>query len=102
MKILKQVVGIDVAQKELVISMGRLLENLSIQIYASKIFVNTSKGHKTLIDWIQKNVDPSVSVQFVMEATGVYHESFAYFLATESLDVVVVLPNKISNYFRTL
>lgn len=102
MKILKQVVGVDVAQKELVISIGRLLENLSIQIYASKVFVNSSKGYRTLIDWVLKNVDTAVSVQFVMEATGVYHESFAYFLAAESLDVVVVLPNKISNYFRTL
>jgi hypothetical protein len=32
MKILKQVVGIDVAQKELVVSFGRLLEDLSPEI----------------------------------------------------------------------
>lgn len=102
MKVLKQVCGIDVAQKELVISLGRLLENLSIEIYARKVFTNNSKGYKTLVQWVQSNIDSGVAIQFVMEATGVYHESLAYFLTAASLDAVVVLPNKISNYFRTL
>ena len=37
-----------------------------------------------------------------MEATGVYHESLAYYLAQEDCEVSIVLPNKISNYFKTL
>jgi transposase len=37
-----------------------------------------------------------------MEATGVYHESLAYYLEENGYEVSVVLPNKISNYFRTL
>jgi len=37
-----------------------------------------------------------------MEATGVYHESLAYFLTEKSFEVSIVLSNKISNYFRTL
>ena len=37
-----------------------------------------------------------------MEATGVYHESLAYFLEGKGFEVSIVLPNKISNYFRTL
>lgn len=102
MKILKQVVGIDVAQNELVVSVGRLLEDLSTEIYASKVFSNTQKGHAALIDWAKKNSDSSVAIQFVMEATGVYHEALAYLLVDRSCHVVVVLPNKISNYFRTL
>jgi transposase len=32
MKILKQVLGIDIAQKELVVSLGRMYENLTIEI----------------------------------------------------------------------
>jgi transposase len=102
MKILKQVVGIDVAQKELVVSLGRLLEDLSVEIYSSKAFPNNQKGYNTLMDWAKKLSDSSVAIQFVMEATGVYHEALAYFLVDRSCDVVVVLPNKISNYFRTL
>jgi transposase len=102
MKIFKQVVGIDVAQQELVVSLGRLLEDLSVELYASKTFSNNQKGHASLVDWVKKMSDLGAAIQFVMEATGVYHETLAYFLVDRSCDVVVVLPNKISNYFRTL
>jgi transposase len=102
MKILKQVVGIDVAQQELVVSLGRLLEDLSVELYASKTFSNNQKGHTLLMDWVKKMSDSGVAIQFVMEATGVYHETLAYSLVDRSHNVVVVLPNKISNYFRTL
>jgi transposase len=37
-----------------------------------------------------------------MEATGVYHESLAYYLDAQQQAVTIVLPNKISNYARTL
>jgi len=37
-----------------------------------------------------------------MEATGVYHQKFVYFLDEKGYEVSVVLPNKISNYQRTL
>src|ERR1700704_6165137 len=47
-KILKQVAGIDVAQKELVVSLGRMYGDLTIEIYANKTFANTHKGFLTL------------------------------------------------------
>jgi len=37
-----------------------------------------------------------------MEATGVYHEKVAYYLYLNCQSVSIVLPNKISNYARTL
>lgn len=37
-----------------------------------------------------------------MESTGVYHQKFASFLAENKHEVSIVLPNKISNYIRTL
>jgi transposase len=37
-----------------------------------------------------------------MEATGVYHQKFAYFLDDKNLEINIVLPNKISNYIKTL
>jgi len=101
-KILKQALGIDVAQKELVVSLGRMHEDLSIEIYAYKVFPNTKNGFLTLVSWVQKRVDPNTKVRYVMEATGVYHESLAYYLAQEECEVSIVLPNKISNYFKTL
>jgi transposase len=37
-----------------------------------------------------------------MEATGVYHQKFAYYLDENKYEVSIILPNKISNYMRTL
>ncbi len=101
-KIVKQVVGIDVAQKELVISLGRMYDDWTPELYASKTFPNNQKGFLTLVSWVKKVTEVRPGVRYVMEATGVYHESLAYFLEEKGHEVTIVLPNKISNYFRTL
>jgi transposase len=101
-KIVKQVVGIDIAQKELVVCLGRMYDNWEPELYASKAFANTKKGFENLSVWVEKQTDEAVSVRFVMEATGVYHESLAYFLDENAHELSMVLPNKISNYMRTL
>jgi len=101
-KILKQVVGIDVAQDELVVCLGRMYDDLTPELYSHKTFPNTSKGFMSLVEWVEKLSTPVVGVRFVMEATGVYHESLAYFLAEQGREISIILPNKISNYSRTL
>jgi transposase len=101
-KIVKQVAAIDVDQKLLVTTLGRMYDDWSPQLYTQKTFANTQKGFEDLLVWIKKNTVNEVSVRFVMEATGVYHEGLAYFLDDQSEEVTIVLPNKISNYMRTL
>jgi transposase len=101
-KILKQVCGIDVAQRELVVTVGRLLGDLSVELYAYKPFPNSDNGFTALLAWVKKLSNSDVETQFVMEATGVYHERLAYFMYGKNEVVSIVLPNKISNYFRTL
>lgn len=101
-KIVKQVCGIDVAQDELVVTVGRLFDDLAPELYAHKVFTNSDKGFTALLDWVKKLTDATVPTQYVMEATGVYHEKLAYFLHWQKQLLSVVLPNKISNYFRTL
>lgn len=100
--ILKQVAGIDVAQKELVVSLVRIDKELSIDIFAFKTFVNSEKGFIALRAWAEKHCEPDLKILYVMEATGVYHEPLAYDLTDNGAQVSIVLPNKISNYFRTL
>jgi transposase len=102
MKILKQVAGIDVAQKELVVSVGRLKEDLTSEIYGYKTFTNTPKGFKELIEWVKKISIPDSSLRYVMEATGVYHEALAYYLVEEKQTVSIVMPAKMSNFQKTL
>lgn len=101
-RILKEVAGIDVAQKELVVSLGKMDENLDIKIVAYNVFVNSDKGIRSLIDWVASRCEIPSNVRYVMEATGVYHEKLAYALDDKSLSVSIILPNKISNYARTL
>jgi len=102
MAILKQVAGIDVAQNELVVSLGRIDHELTLDIFNYKVFNNNAKGFKELVKWVEKQVKNELKVRYVMEATGVYHEALAYYLTDNGSEVSIVLPNKISNYFRTL
>ena len=101
-KVIKQVLGIDVAQKELVTCLGKLDEDFELNLYAHKTFANTAQGFELLVQWVKKQTAQSVVVRYVMEATGVYHESLAYFLKNKDMEVSIVLPNKISNYARSL
>jgi len=101
-KIVKQVLGIDVAQKELVVCLGRMFDDWVPELYGYKTFANTAKGYEAMTLWVKKQTEDGSPVRYVMEATGVYHESLAYFLEGKGYEVSIVLPNKISNYFRTL
>jgi transposase len=100
--ILRQVAGIDVAQNELVVSLGQMDQSLETTIHSFKTFANKPSGFAALLVWISKHSSPDTAVRFVMEATGVYHEKLAYYLSDQRHEVSVVLPNKISNYARTL
>jgi hypothetical protein len=55
-KVLKQVAGIDVAQKELVITLGRMFEDLTIELFSYKVFKNSDSGIKSLIDWVNNQI----------------------------------------------
>jgi transposase len=95
-------VGIDVAQQELVVCLGRMYDDWSTELYAHKTFDNTAKGFSALLMWVRKQSSGELPVQYVMEATGIYHESLAYFLDDQGCSLSIILPNKISNYVRTL
>ena len=43
-KIVKQVVGVDVAQKELVVCLGRMHDDCSPELYANKVFAASGTG----------------------------------------------------------
>lgn len=102
MSLLKQVLGIDVSQKELVVSLGKMNADLSIELYARRVFANKDSGFTALLKWVNKLTDSAIPVHYVMEATGVYHQKFAYFLDDNGYILSIVLPNKISNYMKTL
>jgi transposase len=100
--VVKQVVGIDVAQNELVCTFGKVYEDFKLELVTRHIFENNKMGFKKLVEWLVPIVNKEVQLRFVMEATGVYHQSIAYFLHDMGSNVSVILPNKISNFKRTL
>ncbi|HNP07062.1 MAG TPA: transposase [Cyclobacteriaceae bacterium] len=101
-KIIKQVLGIDVSQKELVVCLGRMHDDWTPELYSHGTFSNNKRGFDAMVKWVQKLTIETTSVRYIMEATGVYHESLAYYLEGKGCEVSIILPNKISNYFRTL
>jgi transposase len=102
MNLLRQVVGIDVAKDELVCTFGVIMSDFSIEFKSSAVFKNSLSGFEKLSNWAKKFTHEHLDLYFVMEATGVYHQQLAYWLHEMSFKVVVVLPNKISNFFKTL
>lgn len=51
-KPLKQVAGIDVAENELVVSLGRMKPNTIIEVFANKCFANINKGFSDLMSLV--------------------------------------------------
>jgi transposase len=66
---------------------GHLREELDVIYKASTSFPNNKKGFKALVAWMKKLADDSIKVHAVVEATGVYHEHLANFLADAHLPV---------------
>jgi transposase len=102
MKTLRQVVGIDVAKDELVCTFAVFLSDFNVEIKSSTVFKNTASNFEKLNKWAKSHSQENDNVYFVFEATGVYHQKLAYWLYEQSCKVVIVLPNKISNFMRTL
>src|SRR5205085_1686446 len=100
--LLKQVLAADVAQKELVVCFAQKFSDLNVKLVAHKVFANSKEGFEKLIAWVNKLADPELNTHYFMEATGVYHEKFAYFLVSKSKTAHIVLPSKISHYAKTL
>ena len=98
---IKQTAGIDCGTQELVVSFGLLVSNGNFICKLTKVFTNTTKGFKQLLQWIVEVSSKEVPVLYVMEATGVYHEKLAYYLIANNCRVSIVLPNKVNAFAKT-
>lgn len=90
-KILLQNIGIDMAKNTFVACIGFLLSDLNKQYHRAKEFSNDLTGFEAFLKWVLPLVDPKVTLQFTMEATGVYHQRLAYYLHQGAYQVSVVL-----------
>lgn len=102
-KLLKYCVGVDVSKDELVVCFRSIDIEQNCIVKGSRSFQNNKKGFTALDSWIGKfRKDNEVPLLLVMEATGVYHEASAYFLADKGYPLSIVLPNKAKKYMQSL
>jgi transposase len=107
MKLIKKVTGIDISKDSFTVCFGTVDDAFNQKISKSFTFENNKKGFKALIKSVNnidvfRSEDKTTPLWFVVEATGVYYENLAYFLAENNFCVAVVLANKTKNFFKSL
>ena len=103
MNILKQIVGIDISMNTFNARFGTTDTEQHIDLSSDQVFDNALPGFKKLLKWTRSVCNSrDIPLIFVMEATGIYYQQLAYFLAENNCSVAVILPNKIKNYCKSL
>ena len=100
MKNLKYSVGIDVSMKDFACCLSVINDEQDVKVKASHKFANTQTGFAELLGWIKRHQKEQLSIVFVMEATGVYHEALAWFLHSKERPVSILLPNKAKSFLK--
>jgi transposase len=100
MKTNREVLGIDVSKDSFYVCLGSM-ENLRFKIVNQSSFTNDYKGFKEFAAWAGKKLTAK-GEHYVMEATGVYYEELAYFLAGRGKQLSVLLPNKSKHFAKSL
>lgn len=103
MSTLKYSVGIDISKNDFKVCISTIDISQSVKVKASKTFNNTVTSIKDFILWVDKHhKDKELSICFLMEATGVYHENLAWELHKLGKNVIIVLPNKAKRYLQSI
>ncbi len=100
--VLKQSIGIDVSKDKIAVCFDMEQTDKKFRILATRNFDNNANGFALLHGWVKKHQKADLPVYALMEATGVYYESLAYFLREINLRVSVVLPNKTNAFAKSL
>ncbi len=102
MKVLRQNAGVDIAKASFVATLTVLLTGQVVKHKGTKTFKNNQQGFDEFLQWIGKLKDEEISVNYTMEATGVYYESLAYYLWDKDAVIHVLLPNKAKKFAESL
>jgi len=101
-KVIKQSVGIDCSKETLDVSFSIMNDLFESQFLSTTVFSNDKAGWAKLNKWADKLRDEGLPIQFVIEATGVYHESVCMYLFMLGKKISVLLPNKVKKFAGTL
>jgi transposase len=99
--LLKYVVGIDIAKDSFVACFGSLDAQQRVRCGKPATFANDLPGFAALLRWVTVQRTGTAPLWFVVEATGVYYEALAYFLADQQQLLSVLLPNKVKHFAQS-
>lgn len=92
------IIGIDVSKSKLDCLWIKDVETRKVK---AKVFANSEDGHKQLLIWSQKQTGEVMEqMEFVMEATGIYHERLAHTLHEAGAQVAIVNPAQVRDYAK--
>lgn len=99
---LKYSVGIDISKDKFDGNISVIDDTQHVKIIASRKFTNTVSGFEDFYKWVSSRTKLDLTVVYVMESTGVYYESLAWFLHRKEQYISVVLPNRAKDYIKSL
>ena len=94
--------GIDVSKNHLDCCLKGVNQKGILVTKATKKFKNDQNGFQSMNVWLKGKSTTGKSILCIMEATGTYHEDILYYLYEHKYNCVVVLPNKIFHYAKSL
>jgi transposase len=100
--LIKYAVGIDVSKDKFDACFGEMDIRQQFESKGKREFANNNNGFKELERWITKQQKQKLFLIVSMEATGVYHESLAFYLDKQQFNVTIILPNKARKYLQSL
>ncbi len=97
----REYVGVDIGKKTLDVACEYTNSKGRRKVRKRK-FSNTVEGFKKLGDFVKRNVGEGVSIHFIMEATGSYHEKVAAYLYAQGHLVSVVNPARVKAFGQSI
>ncbi|WP_136068899.1 IS110 family RNA-guided transposase [Modicisalibacter radicis] len=94
------VIGIDISKQKLDCAW---LRDVSTGKVKTRVFPNRRQDFPRLLEWLEHQTgEPQEQLHVVMEATGIYHETLAYWLHAASIQVSVLNPAQVRDFSRSL
>jgi transposase len=99
---MRECVGIDCSKDTLDVCFGAMGTDQNTEFKGIHQFANNHKGFAQLVKWAAKFSRNPKAIRYVVEVTGVYYESLAYYLYDQQKELSVVLPTHSYFFKKTL